>query len=255
MKILLIAGSAMLLPLLTQAAPAAPDTDNPLPVAPVTLTDVRWTAEPADGAQDAPRLRLRHGPSNSDTPLDANRPEFAAAAAALADNAPGPIHFTVSHDAGTLACTGERTSAYAGKGRCRFTADPHFERQLAARGLAPRQRATLLAMLMVDATIEQADGLIREGVRPENADDLIAAAALDITPAYVRDLRSDALVLTRIEDAIACKAMDIDGAYVRDLAAAGYHRLSAQDVVAMKAMGITGAYAMAMNRAAEGNGR
>ena len=33
------------------------------------------------------------------------------------------------------------------------------------------------AMLLVDATIELADGLIAEGVKPKGTDDLIAAAA------------------------------------------------------------------------------
>src|SRR3546814_20134692 len=70
-------------------------------------------------------------------------------------------------------------------------------------------------MLLVDASIELADGLTREGVRPKDADDLIAAAALDVRPEYVRDLKSEALVLTDVEDAIACKALGVDGAYVR----------------------------------------
>src|SRR3546814_1381027 len=74
-------------------------------------------------------------------------------------------------------------------------------------------------MLLVDASIELADGLTREGVRPKDADDLIAAAALDVRPEYVRDLKSEALVLTDVEDAIACKALGVDGAYVRGLAA------------------------------------
>src|SRR3546814_13869639 len=66
---------------------------------------------------------------------------------------------------------------------------PVFERELNERGLQPDQRSSLLAMLLVDASIELADGLTREGVRPKDADDLIAAAALDVRPEYVRDLQ------------------------------------------------------------------
>ena len=246
MKALIIAGGTALLSVLACAAPSAAAD-------PLVLTDVRWVAEPAGGKKGTPRVRIQHKKSSSDQTLDGSRTSFADAAAALGRAAPGPVAFTVTHDAGTLSCTGTLNRAYEGKGDCRFTSDPGFERALGERGLAPEHRATLLAMMMVDATIELADGLTREGVRPKDAGDLIAAAALDVTPAYVRDLKSEAIVLTEVEDAIACKALGVDGAYVRGLAAAGYRRLSADDVVGMKAMGVTGEYAQAMNRAAKGS--
>ncbi len=246
MKALFIAGSTALLSVLACAAPTAAAD-------PLVLTDVNWVAEPAGGKKGSPRVRIQHKQSSSDQALDGSRPTFADAAAALGRSAPGPVSFTVTHGAGTLSCTGTLSRAFEGKGECRFTSDPGFERQLSERGLAPERRTTLLAMMMVDATIDLADGLTREGVRPKDANDLIAVAALDVTPAYVRDLKSEAIVLTAVEDAIACKALGVDGAYVRGLAAAGYRKLSADDVVAMKAMGVSPAYAQAMNRAAKGS--
>lgn len=242
MKALILAGSTALLSVLAcAAATAAAD--------PLLLSDVQWTAEPASTHADSPRLRIRYQRSSNDQTLDGSRPHFADARAALGRTTPGPVRFSVTHDAGTLACTGTLDRAYEGKGECRFTSDPGFERQLGERDLAPERRTTLLAMMMVDATIALADGLTREGVRPKDAGDLIAAAALAVTPAYVRDLKSEAIVLTDVEDAIACKALGVDGHYVRGLAAAGYRGLSADDVVGMKAMGVTGEYAAAMNRA------
>lgn len=248
MNALLFAGGAALLSILACSAPTAAAD-------PLVLSDVRWVAEPAGGKKGAPRVRIQHKQSNSDQALDGSRAYFADAQAALASSTAGPVTFTVKHDAGTLSCTGNLTRAFEGKGECRFTSDPGFERALGERGLAPDKRSTLLAMVMVDATIELADGLAAEGVRPKDGDDLIAAAALDVRPAYVRDLKSEALALTDIEDAIACKALGVDGAYVRALAAAGYRKLSADDVVNMKAMGVTGEYAQAMNRAAGRNAK
>ncbi|MBO9696729.1 MAG: hypothetical protein J7499_11075 [Sphingopyxis sp.] len=248
MKALIFAGGAALLSILAcSAATAAAD--------PLVLGDVRWVAEPAGGKKGAPRLRIRHKQSNSDQALDGSRADFADAQAALGRGTAGPVRFTVTHDAGTLACTGTLTRAFEGAGECRFTSDAGFERQLSDRGLSPGQRSTLLAMLMVDATIDLADGLTREGVRPKDADDLIAAAALDVRPDYIRDLKSEALVLTDIDDAIACKALGVDGAYVRGLAAAGYRKLDAEEVVSMKALGVTGDYAQAMNRATGRNAK
>lgn len=245
MRALLFAGGAALLSILACSAPTAAAD-------PLVLSDVSWVAEPASGKEGAPRVRIQHKQSTSDQSFDGSRSYFAAAEAALGRTTPGPVSFTVMHDAGTLACTGTLTRAFAGKGECRFTSDPAFERALGERGLAPERRSTLLAMLLVDATIALADGLTREGVQPKDADDLIAAAALDVRPEYVRDLKSEALVLTDVEDAIACKALGVDGAYVRGLAAAGYRKLSADDIVGMKAIGVTGEYAQAMNRAAGG---
>lgn len=246
MKALFIAGGTALLSILACSAPTAAAD-------PLVLSDIGWIAEPAGGKKGAPRVRIQHRQSSSDQTLDGSRAHFAAAMAALGRNAPGPVSFSVAHEAGTLACTGTLTRAFEGRGECRFTSDPAFERRLGERGLSPDKRSTLLAMLLVDATIELADGLTREGVRPKDADDLIAAAALEVTPAYVRDLQSEALVLTDVEDAIACKALGVDGPYVRGLAAAGYRKLAADEVVGMKAMGVTGEYAQAMNRAVGGS--
>ena len=248
MKAMFLAGSAALLSILACSAPTAAAD-------PLVLTDVRWVAESGSGKKGLPRLRIQHKRSSSDQTFDGSRRYFAAAEAALARKTPGPVSFTVTHDAGTLTCTGALSGAFEGAGDCRFTSDPAFERQLGERGLTPDKRSTLLAMLLVDATIELADGLTREGVRPKDADDLIAAAALEVRAEYVRDLKSEALVLNDVEDAIACKALGIDGAYVRGLAAAGYTKLSADEAVGMKAMGVTGEYARAMNRAAGGHAK
>lgn len=252
MKIEIFASSLVLLSALACAAPGQPATADAREV-----QGIRWDVAPETGKAGQPKLQLRHRSTNSDLSLDAGladrRPEFAAVRDALA--VPGAVRFTVQHEAGTLECSGEVARAYEGKGQCSFAPDAAFGRALADRGLALETPADQLTMLMVDATIELADGLIREGVKPKEADDLIAAAALEVTGDYVRDLKSEAIVLTDVEDAIACKALGVDGAYVRGLAAAGYRKLSADDVVGMKALGVTGEYAQAMNRAAGGNAK
>lgn len=243
MKVPMIFAGAALLAVLACAAPSTAAD-------PLVLGDIAWRARPAT-SEGGPRLRVSRGKSNSDVAIDGTRNEFAGAKAVLG-GAPGPVSFTVVHEAGTLACSGRLAGAFDGEGNCRFTADPGLETALEERGLAPEDRNDLLAMLLVDATVELADGLTREGVKPKDNGDLIAAAALGVTPAYVRDLRSEALVLTSVEDAIACKALGVDGAYVRGLADAGYRKLAAEEVVGMKAMDVSPDYARAMNRAARG---
>ena len=280
MKKMIIASSLVVMTVLACAGPgqsATPPADE--------AGEVRWTVE-ADGGEDgAPQLRLEHRKSSSDLSLDdelaAKRPEFDGARAALGGS--GPVRFSVRHESGVLDCSGTLRRGYDGKGTCSFAPDAAFERELAARGLAPKKRGDLFAMLIVDATVELADGLAAEGVKPKDWDQLIAAGALEVTPAFVRGFKGTSLALSDIEDAVAFRALDIGGDYVRDLnaagfsklsvedatamkalgvsgdyvrelAAAGYDNLSAEDVVGMKAMGVTGAYAKAMNGGA-GAGR
>ena len=244
MKIPMMLVGAALLSVFACAAPSTA-ADPPVP------GDIAWRADPAT-SDGGPLLRVSRKTSSSDVVIDGTRSEFAGARAALGGR-PGPISFTIVHEAGTLACSGRLTGAFDGEGDCRFTADTGFERALEQRGLAPDDRGDLLVMLLVDATVELADGLTREGVKPRDNGDLIAAAALGVTPDYVRDLRSEALVLTGVEDAIACKALGVDGAYVRGLADAGYRKLAAEEVVGMKAMDVSPEYARGMNRAARGD--
>ena len=280
MKKMIVASSLILMTVLACAGPGQSATPTAQ-----EGSEVRWTVE-ADGGRDgAPKLRLEHRKSSSDLSLDAalatKRPEFDEARRALGGR--GPVAFSVRHESGALDCSGMLTRGYEGKGTCRFTPDAAFERELATRGLAPEKRGDLFAMLIVDATVELADGLAAEGVKPRDWDQLIAAGALEVTPAFVRGFKGTSLALSDVEDAVAFRALDISGDYVRDLnaagfpklsvenvtamkalgvtgdyvrelAAAGYDNLSAEDVVGMKAMGVTGAYAKAMNGGA-GAGR
>lgn len=250
MKAVIVTAGLAMLSALASAAPMQPVG------APLTLTDIRWDILPPepDARGDEPRLRVRSGDGSSkgssSLALDGARPEVDAAKRALGGGA-GPVSFHIAHEAGALDCSGRLARRYEGDGDCRFTSDPGFESALAARGLAPEKRRDLLSMLLVDATIELADGLSAAGVRPSGAGDLLAAAALKVTPSYVRELRAAPMTLESIEDAVACRALGVDPAYVRELAAAGYADLSAEDVVAMKAIGVTGDYARRMNAAAE----
>lgn len=261
MKTTIIASSLVLLSVLACAGPVQPATadarDQPVADGARDMQNISWEVEREGGRKGQPKLRLSHRNSTSDLSLDdklaSERPEFGAAKSALGGS--GPVHFTVRHEAGTLDCSGKLSGAYDGKGLCSFAPDAGFERALDDRGLTVRRPSDLLAMLMVDATIELADGLTREGVKPKDMDDLIAAAALEVTPGYVRDLKSGPMTLASVDDAISCKALGVDGAYVRGLAAAGYAKLTSDEVVSMKAMGVSPEYARSMNLAAKERGQ
>lgn len=247
MKTLIFASSLAILSVLACTTPSQPATAAAQEAATdngAERGDVRWTVEPAGGKDRAPKLRLSHEKSSSDLSLDADlgvkRPEFDAAQSALGGS--GPVRFSVRHESGTLECSGTLAKSYDGEGRCSFTSDAAFERELAARGLSPDKRSELFAMLIVDATIALADGLAAEGVKPGDWDELVAAAALEVTPEFVRGFRGTSLQLSEVDDAVAFRALGVSGDYVRDLNAAGFARLAIEEVTGMKALGVTGDY-------------
>lgn len=248
-KARLVAVCAAVVPVAAMMTPP-----RPAMAAAAEISDIRWQVSRKASGAGQPTLRLTARQSNSDVALDGRRDDLAAARRALGGGA-GPVTFHVVHDAGRLDCRGALTASFAGGGQCRFTPDAAFARAMQGRGIGTPTARQQLAMLMVDARLALADGLIREGLRPRDNDDLIAAAALDVTPAYVRELRSGALKLGSVHDAIACKALGIDGAYVRGMAAAGYTNLSSDQLVSMKALGVTPAYARSMNAAAKGDAK
>lgn len=249
MKTLIFASSLAILSVLAWTTPSQPATaaaqeSDAANGAGAESGDVRWSVEPDGGKDRAPKLRLSHKKSSSDLSLDADlgvkRPEFDAARSALGGT--GPVRFAVRHESGTLECSGTLTRNYDGGGRCSFTPDAAFERALASRGLAPDKRSELFSMLIVDATIELADGLTAEGVKPGDWDDLVAAAALEVTPEFVRGFKGTSLQLGEVDDAVAFRALGVSGDYVRDLNAAGFAKLAIDEVTGMKALGVTGDY-------------
>jgi hypothetical protein len=244
-KTLFVAAGSVLLTLIACAAPAQPTAASAQ-----ESSAIRWEVSQPDDGDGDPRLQLRAKQSTSSIALDGARAEFSAARDTLGGGR-GPVSFSVVHAAGRLDCTGSLNAAYEGEGQCRFAPDAGFATALESRGVGTPTRKEQLAMLMVDATVELADGLIDAGLRPHTGE-LVAAAALKVTPAYVRDLQSGALRLTSINDAIACKALGVDRDYVRGLAAAGYAKLTSDQVISMKALGITPDYARSMNAAAGG---
>ena len=109
MKIPMMLVGAALLSVFACAAPSTA-ADPPVP------GDIAWRADPAT-SDGGPLLRVSRKTSSSDVVIDGTRSEFADARAALGGG-PGPISFTIVHEAGTLACSGRLTGAFDGE-NCR----------------------------------------------------------------------------------------------------------------------------------------
>jgi hypothetical protein len=172
-----------------------------------------------------------------------------AAIAAIERAHPGDaIAFSLTREAGTLACSGRAEDGGRASGACRFDPDQGFAAGLARRGIAPDDGDDLLALTLVDARLATVDGLTADGFRFDGAGDLIAVTALGVSPAYSDQLRGAGLRIDELGDLIAAKALKIDAQWLGDMARAGYSNLAVGQAIQMRALGVTPEYAMKMGR-------
>ena len=209
---------------------------------------IDWTYRVDDKAGHALQLRLsRHGMTTSFGPDEAAAIIGQSPTASLAR--PGEaINFTLTREAGVLTCSGHSGERGNAAGTCRFDPDLRFTAGLARRGLTAQDSEQVLALALVDARIEQVDGLSGQGYRFDAANDLVAVAALGVSPGYASALREAGLQVDKLNDLVAARALKIDVAWLSDMARAGYPGLDVHRAIEMRALGVTPDYARRMTR-------
>lgn len=210
---------------------------------------IRWSYDDEGShGRSSWQLRFRHDHSNSSFGAD-DDPELQRIVDTIAHTAQGQgVSFRITHEAGTVACTGQAESGGRARGTCRFDPDNRFAAELARRGLAPEDSDDMLALTLVDARIALVDGLVDQGYRFEEADDLIAVAALGVSPAYAGELRGAGLKVDKLDDLVAARALHVDAAWLGEMARAGYPNLDVEQAIQMRALGVTPDYARKMAR-------
>lgn len=213
------------------------------------IETIRWTYRDESYPGGASRqLRFTHDRSNSSIDSDGHS-DVRRTIEMIAHTAPGQtISFTLTREAGTLACAGRGEADGTGSGTCRFDPDDRFAAELARRGIAPDDSDDLVALTLVDAHLATVDGLAGEGFRFDRAGDLIAVSALGVSPAYADELRRAGLKVDELGDLIAARALKIDAAWLTEMGRAGYPDLAVGQAIQMRALGVTPDYAMRMAR-------
>ena len=191
-------------------------------------------------------FRERHFNSSSGPQESADVKAIIATIAAT--HAGDRVSFTLTREAGALACSGRAEEGGHASGTCRFDPDQVFAAGLTRHGIAAEDSDAMLGLTLVDAHIATVDGLAAEGFRFQNAGELIAVSALGVTPAYAGDLRAAGLQVDAIGDLIAARALKIDAQWLADMARAGYPDLAVGKAIQMRALGITPDYAIRMGR-------
>jgi hypothetical protein len=241
----------MLRPILPLAVVALGITGTLLNAAPpsaqgatATMEGIEWSYR----AGEDPQLRLQHEGMNS-TFDTSELPEIMGMLAAASPRSPGEaVSFSLAREAGALACNGRTGADGDAEGTCRFDPSERYVADLTARGLAPEDGDTVLALALVDARIALVDDLSRAGLPLEDAEDLIAVTALNVTADYAAELKGAGLVIEDTGDLVAARALDLDAAWLKEMAEAGYPNLTLENAIGMRALDVTPDYARRMRQ-------
>lgn len=211
------------------------------------VTDIEWSSLlRARNGEGRPYLHFQHDGMNTMLGAD-DLPEAEQVLADLSSAAPGdPISFSLTREAGALACAVRLVTAELARGTCRFDPDEGFVNALAARGLVPDDVEELLALAFVDARLASFDDLSRAGFAVTTVDELMTVAALEVTGAYALELRDAGLRPEDLDELVSAKAVGVEPGWIAEMAEAGYPGLDLHKVIELRALGVTPDYARRM---------
>jgi hypothetical protein len=158
------------------------------------------------------------------------------------------VGFSLTREAGVVACTGRVTAPGRAAGVCRFDPDLRFVRELASRDLQPEESEELLGLAFVDARVASIDDMSRAGFRIADVDEFAAVSALEVTAAYATELRRAGLEPEDVDELVSAKAVGVEPVWVAEMAEAGYADLGMEKAIELRALGITPDYARRMSR-------
>jgi hypothetical protein len=210
---------------------------------------VGFTIEPA---RDGSQLRVTF---RDDDRYDDNRwsSSFAPAQlggldlAALRGAGSHPVGFTVSREAGRLACSGNGGSGY-GHGECLFAPDASFLALLQSRGIRAPSRDEAFGLMALDVRRSLIDGIAAARYPVPTIDQLTSMTAVGVRGQYIAELARLGYRPRSIDNLVEFRALNITPDYVADFSRIGYRNIDPDSLVQFKALGITAEYVEGFER-------
>lgn len=209
---------------------------------------------------------------------DVARSELAALTAEQLDAGySGPLHFTLTREAGVFTFDGKARNGIA-DGMYTFSGDPRFSDALVRRGYARPGESDRFRLALNNVGLELVDEIKAQGyVQPTTAD-LVRMGTHGVDLAYLRsmapiaDQLGSVALLTQLRDhgvdleyvaelerlgyanlspqvLMRFRDRGIDSVFIGDLARAGYARASAEELAKAREHGVTGSFAAEFQRA------
>src|SRR5262245_20183771 len=187
---------------------------------------------------DQPRIvhvRFREGHGAHSTTIDLDRVK------GLPDGFPGvggPVHFTLSRDAGDFTIEGVMRSG-VGAGTYTFTASPTFAAELVKRGLERPTPGEQRMLAGADIGFAFLDELAAQRFpRPAHLAELVRAAYHGVSPEFIRELAAEGMPGLSLDDLLRARNSGVDAEYIRDLRTVGYPKLSLDALIQLRQHGV-----------------
>lgn len=148
--------------------------------------------------------------------------------------------FTLSGDAGQLACEGSARDG-TGSGECVFAPDNRFGDRLVAMGIERPNEKDLYHLLVAGVSLDDVEKIESWGYGKPDLDDLVAFAVHGVDDDFVQGLRNAGLIPDELDELIAFRIHGVDAAFVSSIRALGprFDGLEGDDFLAYRIHGVT----------------
>jgi hypothetical protein len=149
----------------------------------------------------------------------------------------GPIHFTLSRDAGRFDFTGEVSN---GRGRGDFTFAPSadFVSGMQQLGYARVSDEDVWRFAMHDVTRTYVSDFKKAGYQLDTSE-LIKSRIHDATPAFAEQVKQEGFGRQEIDELVKMRIHGVTPEFIKSWSDLGYKNLSIEDLVKMRIHGVT----------------
>ena len=151
----------------------------------------------------------------------------------------GPIHFTLTRDAGTITFDGTAARG-EGSGEYSFGANPTFGSNLASRGHGTPSLSEQFQLALFDVGYPLLDELKSQRYPTASIPELVRMGMHGVVVDYVHDMGTLHYRFSSVSELTRFRDHGVDPEFVSDLQKAGYSNIEAQELITLKDHGVDG---------------
>jgi hypothetical protein len=161
------------------------------------------------------------------------------APAQLEDAYAGPVHFTLTRDAGTITFDGKASSGEA-SGQYSFSANQSFKASLASRGHGSPSESEQFQLALYDVGYPMLDELKSQRYPTATIAELVRMGMHGVDIDYVHDMGALRYRFASVSELTRFRDHGVDPEFVSELQRGGYSDLDSQELLKLKDHGVDG---------------
>lgn len=168
--------------------------------------------------------------------------------AQLDDSYAGPIHFSLTRDAGTITFDG-KASGGEGSGQYTFAADPAFSSALSKRGLGTASESEQFQLALFDVGYPLLDELRSQHYPTATIPELVRMGMHGVDVDFVHDMGALHYQFASLSELTKFRDHGVDPEFVSELRKAGYSNLGSEELLKLKDHGVDADFISDLSRA------